>query len=83
MQLEKHTLLNDFPEHHHTIRHLKMNDNHFARLFDQYHEVDSEVHHIEEANEPVSDEYLDSLKIRRVHLKDQLFTLIQKTEIAL
>jgi uncharacterized protein YdcH (DUF465 family) len=38
MQLDKHTLVNDFPEHHHTIRHLKMNDNHFAKLFDEYHE---------------------------------------------
>lgn len=80
MNLEKHTLLNDFPDHHHTIRHLKMNDNHFARLFDQYHEVESEVHHIEENNSSVSDEYLESLKKQRVLLKDKLFALIQKTE---
>ena len=82
MQLDKHTLLNDFPEHHHTIRHLKMNDSHFAKLFAEYHQVGSEVHHIEEANEGVSDDYLESLKMRRVHLKDQLFSLIQKSEIA-
>lgn len=83
MNIEKHTLLNDFPDHHHTIRHLKMNDNHFAKLFEQYHEVENEVHHIEQGSEPVSDEYLESLKLRRVHLKDQLFTLIKKTETAL
>jgi uncharacterized protein YdcH (DUF465 family) len=63
MHLAKHTLVNDFPEHQHTIRHFKMNDNHFAKLFDEYHELESEVHHIEENNEPVADEYLDSLKI--------------------
>lgn len=83
MQLEKHTLLNDFPEHHHTIRHLKMHDMHFAKLFDQYHELESEVHHIGRNNEPVSDAYLDSLKTQRVHLKDQLFILIQRAEDAL
>ncbi len=83
MNLEKHTLLNDFPEHHHTIRHLKMNDNHFARLFEQYHEVESEVHQIEESNSAVSDEYLESLKRQRVVLKDKLYALIQKTELSL
>jgi uncharacterized protein YdcH (DUF465 family) len=83
MQLEKHTLVNDFPNHQHTIRHLKMNDNHFAKLFDEYHELESEVHHIEKNDEPVADEYLDTLKIRRVHLKDQLFNLVVKAENAL
>lgn len=83
MQLDKHTLLNEFPDHHHTIRHLKMHDAHFTKLFDSYHEVDSEVRQIEENNSPVEDDYLESLKKRRLHLKDQLFTLIKKTEIAL
>jgi uncharacterized protein YdcH (DUF465 family) len=83
MQLDKHTLVDDFPEHQHTIRHLKMNDNHFAKLFDVHHELASEVHHIEKNNEPVADEYLDSLKTRRVHLKDQLFNLVTKAEKAL
>jgi len=83
MQIAKHTLVNDFPDHQHTIRHLKMNDNHFAKLFDEYHELESEVHHIEKNDEPVADEYLDSLKKRRVHLKDQLFNLVLKTEKSL
>ncbi|MBL4629779.1 MAG: YdcH family protein [Paraglaciecola sp.] len=83
MQLDKHTLVNDFPEHQHTIRHLKMNDNHFAKLFAEYHELESEVHHIEKNNEAVADDYLDSLKKRRVHLKDQLYNLVVKTEKSL
>ncbi len=83
MQLEKHTLINDFPDHQHTIRHLKMHDTHFARLFNNYHEVESEVHQIEENNSPVKDDYLESLKKQRVHLKDELFSMIQKTENAL
>lgn len=83
MQIEKHTLLNDFPEHHHTIRHLKMNDTHFAKLFEQYHELDSEVHGIEEGPQGVSDEYLEGLKKRRLQLKDELYQLIQSTEKAL
>lgn len=82
MPLEKHSLLNDFPEHHHTIRHLKMNDRHFVKLFDLYHQLDDEVHRLEQANGPVADDYLESLKLNRVQLKDQLFSLIIKTEKA-
>jgi hypothetical protein len=83
MQVEKHTLLNDFPDHHHTIRHLKMHDAHFTKLADSYHELDSEVRKLEEGNSPVEDEYLETLKKRRLHLKDELFIIIKKTEKAL
>jgi uncharacterized protein YdcH (DUF465 family) len=83
MPLEKHTLLEDFPEHHHTIRHLKMNDKHFTKLFDEYHQVDTEVREIEEKNSPVADDYLETLKLQRLHLKDQLFRMITETENAI
>ncbi|MFT4937702.1 MAG: hypothetical protein ACI88A_000720 [Paraglaciecola sp.] len=83
MRLDNHSLLNDLPEHHHTIRHLKMNDNHFSKLFDQYHHIDGEIHKIEEANGNVADDYIESLKFKRVHLKDQLFSMIQATERAI
>ncbi|MFQ3198591.1 MAG: hypothetical protein ACJAUL_001296 [Paraglaciecola sp.] len=83
MSLEKHTLLEDFPDHHHTIRHLKMNDNHFIKLFGEYHQVDTEVREIEDKNSPVADDYLETLKVQRLHLKDQLFKMITETEKAI
>lgn len=83
MQVEKHSLLSEFPDHQHTIRHLKMNDAHFVKLFDKYHEVESEVHQIENNNSPVEDDYIECLKKSRLQLKDELFTIIQKTEKAL
>lgn len=83
MQIEKHTLLKEFPDHHHTIRHLKMNDAHFGKLFDNYHEVEGEVHKLEQDNSPVEDEYLETLKKRRLKLKDELFAMIKKTEDAI
>jgi len=82
MSLEKHSLLKEFPEHHHTIRHLKMHDKHFAKLFDEYHDIDHEVFHLESSNSPTTDENLEALKVKRVHLKDTLFTLIKKEEAA-
>jgi uncharacterized protein YdcH (DUF465 family) len=80
MSLEKHSLLKEFPDHHHTIRHLKMNDAHFAKLFDQYHELDNEIFKLESDNSPTTDQYLDTQKLKRVRLKDVLFDLIKKEE---
>ena len=83
MSVEKHDLLHEFPDHHHTIRHLKMNDNHFARLFDKYNELDHEVRRIEDGVENTSDDYLETRKKERVLLKDQLYSMIKSTEAAL
>ncbi len=75
---EKHDLIHELPEHRETIHDLKINNNHFARLFDEYHEVDHEVHRIETGIENTSDAYLDERKKQRLHLKDELYTMIRK-----
>jgi uncharacterized protein YdcH (DUF465 family) len=54
MQLDTHTLLSEFPDHHHTIRHLKMHNAHFTKLSDSYHDVESKLHRIEENNSPLT-----------------------------
>ena len=43
---ESHSLAVEFPEYKDQIHHLKMEDRHFARLFDEYHEVDAQLHRI-------------------------------------
>ena len=48
---EKHDLVHELPEHRDTIHRLKMENAHFARLFEEYHEVDHEVHRIETGTE--------------------------------
>lgn len=69
---EKHDLVHELPEYRDRIHELKMQDAHFARLFEEYHEVDHEVHRIEWGAENTSDEYLESRKKVRLHLKDEL-----------
>lgn len=76
--LEKHDLIHELPEHKETIHNLKMSDNHFARLFDEYHDKDHEVHRIETGAENTSDEYLEQCKKERLKLKDELFAIIKK-----
>ena len=75
---EKHDLIHELPEHKEAIHELKLNNAHFARLFDEYHDVDHEVHRIEMEVEKTSDEYLEEKKKLRLNLKDQLFAMIIK-----
>ena len=81
MPIQKHDLHHEFPEFNDEIHHLKMNDNHFARLFSEYHEVDHEVNRIEQGVENTSDEYLDGKKKQRLRLKDELFVMLKKVKI--
>ena len=74
---EKHDLIHELPQHRETIHNLKMTDPHFAQLFEEYHEVDHEVHRIETGVENTSDEYLEDRKKQRLYLKDKLFQLIK------
>jgi len=81
MTIEKHDLVHELPEYRDLIHQLKLSNHHFARLFDQYHEIDHEIHRIETNAEIASDEYLEELKIKRLKLKDELFEILKKAEI--
>lgn len=80
MTLAKHDLLHEFPNNKESIHHLKLNNNHFAKLFEQYHEVDHEIHRIESGVETPTDEYLEGVKKERLRLKDSLYAIIQTYE---
>ena len=74
---EKHDLVHEFPEYAETIQNLKSSDVNFARLSDEYDEVDNEILRIETGIENSSDEYLEERKKIRLHLKDQLYQMIR------
>ncbi len=73
MIIEKHALVTEFPELKAQIHTLKLSDAHFARLFTEYHELDHQVIRAEEGVEHLSDSALESLKLRRAQLKDNLY----------
>lgn len=77
MSIENHSLHNEFPQHNDRIRELKMSDRHFVRLFEEYHDTDREIRKIEEGAEASSDARLEGLKMRRVHLKDDLLGMLE------
>jgi len=78
MPIEHHDLLHEFPEHRERIHHLKVNDAHFSRLFSEYHQLTKDVERMESEIEPVCTKTEEEAKFRRLHLKDQLYAMLNK-----
>jgi len=76
--LQKHDLVHELPEYREQIHTLKMCNARFAKLFEQYHEVDHEVHRIETGAENTSDNHLEARKKARLHLKDELLSMLKQ-----
>lgn len=75
---EHHDLVHELPEYREQIHELKISNKHFARLFDEYHEVDHEVRRVEQQIETPSDSYTEELKKKRLHLKDELYKMLRE-----
>lgn len=75
--MEKHDLLHEFPEHQEKIHQLKTENNHFRKLFDEYHELDHQLLRMKTGVEVVTDEALKELKAKSLHLKDELYKMIR------
>ena len=80
MTLEKHDLIHEIPESKEAIHLLKTSNNHFAKLFDEYHDADHAVRRIETGAQNTSDDHLENLKKQRLNLKDQLSGMIRDYE---
>ncbi len=78
MIIERHSLAKELPEFKQQIHDLKVSNRHFAKLSDEYHDLDNEIIRIEEGIENTADDYLENLKIRRLHLKDELFEMLKR-----
>lgn len=72
-----HELAEEFPEFAEKLHALKTSDAHFARLADEYHELNREIHRIETDTEPTSDEYQTELRKKRMALKDKIYALLK------
>ena len=75
-----HELAEEFPEMTDRIRDLRASDGHFARLVDEYHEVNRQIHRIETRVEPAAEDVEEELKRRRVRLKDEIAQMLNGAE---
>ncbi|WP_149140464.1 YdcH family protein [Gemmobacter caeruleus] len=71
-----HELAEEFPAQALRISALKEQDAHFARLVEEYHEINRAVHRAETRVEAVSDEHEAELRKKRGALKDQIWQRI-------
>lgn len=71
-----HELATEFPEHARRIHQLKEQDPHFARLFEEYHDLNRAVHRAETNIEPVEDLAETEMRKRRMVLKDDLYRML-------
>jgi uncharacterized protein len=74
---EKHDLLHELPEYKERIHELKISNHHFAKLFNEYDELDHLVRRCEAEIEVHADDYVQGLKKRRLALKDELLKILQ------
>lgn len=75
---ERHDLPHEFPDKKELIAKLMEEDAEFAKIYGEYDALDAEILKIEQNIETVSDAYAEELKMKRVHLKDQLYHMLQE-----
>lgn len=71
-----HELAEEFPADTDLMRDLKAQDAHFARLAEEYHEVNRAIHRAETLVEPVADEHETELRRKRMTLKDEIARML-------
>lgn len=76
MYAEPHDLHREFPQFAETIHQLKVGNAHFARLFDEYHQINGKVAQLTGRDVPVTDETFEELKKQRLKLKDELHAML-------
>ncbi|MFP7571550.1 YdcH family protein [Marivita sp. S2033] len=72
-----HELAEEFPEHAGKMSELKQSDAHFARMFDEYHEINRQVHRAETNVEPMDSLAETDLRKKRGALKDDIWRYLQ------
>ncbi|MGH1415919.1 MAG: YdcH family protein [Pelagimonas sp.] len=71
-----HELAEEFPEFVEKMSVLKQDDAHFAKLADEYHDVNREVHRAETNVEPMSEQAEAELRKKRAALKDEIYGML-------
>ncbi len=72
-----HDLFEDFPDLQGKIRELKLSNTHFSRLVEKYHAVNRSIHRAETNIEPTDDFNLETMRKKRMLLKDEIYALLK------
>ena len=69
-----------FPEYRDLLTELKTSDRHFLNLFDKHNELDQKIKNMENHIEPGTHLEIETLKKEKLHLKDELYSILKKAE---
>ncbi len=75
-----HELAEEFPDHIDRMHNLKTSDAHFARLFDEYHDVNRAIHRAETLVEPIEELAEVEMRKKRMSLKDEIYGMLTAGE---
>ncbi len=78
---EKHDLVHELPEYKDRIHELKLSNRHFAKLFEEYDEIDHQVRRCETEVEVHAHDFVEELKKKRLALKDELFRMLRENPV--
>ena len=78
MKNTPHELAEEFPDKVSEISALKQSDAHFAKLADEYHEINRAVHRAETNVEPLEELAEVELRKKRGALKDEIWNILAK-----
>jgi len=73
-----HELAEEFPQDVDKIHTLKVSNPHFAKLMDDYHDVNRAVHRAETGVEPCDDLAETQMRKERMRLKDEIAGMLAK-----
>lgn len=73
-----HELAAEFPDKVELMSQLKQTDAHFAKLAEEYHEINRAVHRAETNVEPVEELAEVEMRKKRAALKDQIWGILAK-----
>jgi uncharacterized protein YdcH (DUF465 family) len=71
-----HELHDEFPDLADKIGELKQSDAHFARLAEQYHDINRQIHGAETLVNPVEELTEVEMRKKRAHLKDEIYRIL-------
>ncbi len=71
-----HELHEEFPEHAEKLTALKTSNAHFARLAEEYHTINRQVHRAETNVEPMDSLAENDLRKKRAALKDEIYGML-------
>lgn len=71
-----------FQDNKEIIAELKQRDSHFATIFDEHTRLDQQINQLEKdvIQHASRDEEIEQMKRRKLHLKDEIYRMIEKNK---